>query len=424
MPSRHRARRAAAGAGIAVSMLLATGCGGGDGGSGGGVEIRYSWWGNAERAELMQQAIDLFEERNPTIDVQPTFSSFESYWQKIATEAAGGGTPDVMQMDVQYLREYSDKNVLADLGQGPAGETIRTDGLRPGLEESGVIDGARYAVPASSNVYSMVYEPAAFEAAGLPDPAEGWTWDQYHEAYATMADTDVKAGPGYSGVLYVLELQLRQEGSALYTEDGQLAVSRERVRRFLQEGKDKLDADQLVDPGIAEQISPESPLTQRLIASEFAWDNFLVRYSAETDAELALAAPPTTDPGGPSGLYMKPGVMLSMSANSDHPEEAAALIDFLINDPEAGAILGSVRGIPATEAQLEAADLKGHDLAVAEYEQRVADVLGETPPMPPAGAGAVELALARANEDISYGTLSVDEAVDRFFTEAEEALAD
>src|SRR5262245_46801228 len=52
---RHRSRLLAA---LAAALLMVlTACGGSGGDDGGPVELRYSWWGNADRAELMQQAI-------------------------------------------------------------------------------------------------------------------------------------------------------------------------------------------------------------------------------------------------------------------------------------------------------------------------------------------------------------------------------
>ncbi|NYI04888.1 hypothetical protein [Allostreptomyces psammosilenae] len=43
--------------------------------------------------------------------------------------------------------------------------------------------------------------------------------------------------------------------------------------------------------------------------------------------------------------------------------------------------------------------------------------------MPPPGAGTIEAAFLRIHEDPSFGTITVDEAVDQFFTEAEQALS-
>jgi multiple sugar transport system substrate-binding protein len=62
-----------------------------------------------------EQAVKLFEERNPGIDVTTSFQAFGSYWETLATETAGGNPPDVMQMDYRYLDEYAGRNALLDL---------------------------------------------------------------------------------------------------------------------------------------------------------------------------------------------------------------------------------------------------------------------------------------------------------------------
>ncbi|NYI04889.1 ABC transporter substrate-binding protein [Allostreptomyces psammosilenae] len=421
--ARRRIRSAGAGLAAIVVLGATAACGGGSGSDDGRVTLRYSWWGNADRAELMQQAIDLFEQQNPNIDVQPTFSEYEAYWQKLATESAGGGAPDVMQMDVSYLREYSDKNVLLDLASGEAAANLNTDDFRGGLATAGEIDGQLFGVPVGGNTFTLVYNPAAFEEAGAPAPEAGWSWEQFWQTYETFGpDAEVKAGADYTGIIWVLELQLRQQGASLFTEEGELGFTREQFKEYLEQGE-RLRQDGLaVDPQKIVEVKPISPLGSGLDASEFTWDNFLVRFAGETDAELELAPVPTFDPAN-TGQYLKPSLMLSASARTEHPAEAAKLIDFLINDVEAGKILGANRGLPATNAQFEAVELEGVDAAVAAYEESVADALQPAPPVPPAGAGSIEALLLRVTEDLSFGEISVDEAVDQFFSEAEDILA-
>ncbi len=87
------------------------------------VTINYTWWGNDDRAERTRKAIALFEGKNPDIKVNGNFTDFAGYWQKRATEAAGGGLPDVMQWDLSYLRDYGQRNQLLDLG------TVKIDTL-------------------------------------------------------------------------------------------------------------------------------------------------------------------------------------------------------------------------------------------------------------------------------------------------------
>jgi multiple sugar transport system substrate-binding protein len=75
--------------------------------AGGKVSLRYTWWGNPDRAARTQEAVDLFEKKHPGIDVQTSFAGYEPYKQKLATQAAGGDAPDVMQLDYRMIDQYA-----------------------------------------------------------------------------------------------------------------------------------------------------------------------------------------------------------------------------------------------------------------------------------------------------------------------------
>jgi multiple sugar transport system substrate-binding protein len=404
--------------------LLAVACGG-SGGSGdetqaGPATLRFSWWGNAERAELMQKAIDLFQSKNPEIKVTPSFQEFEAYWQKMATETAGGNAPDVLQMDFAYIREYSDRNALYDLKKQD-GKNLELGDLLEGLKGAGEIDGKLYGVPTGGNTWGYIYDPALFAQAGVEEPKEGWTWDDYRAAMKTITEkTGVAGGGNYIGSYYNLELQLRQEDKLLYTEDGKLGFDKARLAEFLQEGKALTEAGVVLPIEKGVQIKPSFPLEQKLIAGDLGWDNFMSRY-AKANPALALGPVPT-DKAGTSGQYLKPSMLLSVSQKTEHPAAAAKLVSFMVNDPEVGKIFGANRGLPPTNAQRAAAQLEGPLAAVAAYEDDLKDKFGKTPPAPPKGAGTLEQAFIRITEELQYGRISVDEAVDQFFTEAEETL--
>src|SRR3954464_11374527 len=95
-----------------VLALLAAGCGSGTGNSGGNVTITFAWWGSDSRATITRKAVDLFEQRNPGVKVQTTFAAYSAYWEKLATQTAGGNAPDVITMDTRYLSEYGSRRVL------------------------------------------------------------------------------------------------------------------------------------------------------------------------------------------------------------------------------------------------------------------------------------------------------------------------
>src|SRR3546814_11234745 len=113
-------------------------------------------------------------------------------------------------------------------------------------------------------------------------------------------------------------------------------------------------------------------------------------------------------------------MLLSASAETEHPEAAATLIDFLVNDPVTGEIFGTNRGLPASETALEGAALEGIDQQIADYEASIADRLGDAPPVPVIGYGTLEEKFRQIGQELGFGTLTVDDAVDQFFTERSE----
>lgn len=78
---------------LALSAL-GTGCSGGsDQATGDKTVLRYTWWGNPDRAERTEKAISLFEKQHPRIDIQTSFAGYEAYKQKLATQAAAWRRP-------------------------------------------------------------------------------------------------------------------------------------------------------------------------------------------------------------------------------------------------------------------------------------------------------------------------------------------
>ena len=75
-------------------------------GSGDQTELRIAWWGSQNRHDRTIAVIELFEELHPEIDVVYEFSGWEDHWTKMATQAAGGNLPDIMQQDYARLEEW------------------------------------------------------------------------------------------------------------------------------------------------------------------------------------------------------------------------------------------------------------------------------------------------------------------------------
>jgi len=425
-------KRAFAGIAIATGAALAlAGCAGGDAPEAdptfdpdAEVTLDLAFWGNDVRAELYNEVIAAFNEEYPNITVNSTFLGFPEFWEKRQTEAAGGNLPDVMQFDYSYLRQYSQNNLLLDLGPF-LGNIIDTEPLSDNILGIGVVDGTTTAIPTSTNAWGMFTNPVLLERAGV-DEFGGGSWEDYTDWIAEVTDAsggDFWGGVDYTGRIQNFELQLRSEGSYLFSEDGEPGFDEARLTEFWESGAPIRDGIGIPQQR-AEELLPLSPFDSAATASELTWDNFGSGYLGnlgEEYPELGLIAPPVTVDGS-QDLYLKPSMLHAISANTDNPEAAATLVNFLINSPQSGEIFGTNRGLPASETALAAADLDPLSQQVRDHEAAIADRLGDAPPVPIVGYGTLEEKFRQLGTELGFGTMSVADAVSQFFAEMDVVL--
>ena len=390
------------------------------------VTLDLAFWGNDVRAELYNEAIAAFEEEYPNITVNSSFLDFPAFWERRQTEAAGGNLPDVMQFDYSYLRQYSENGLLLDLDPFLGG-IIETDPIPQNILDIGVVGGTTYGIATSTNAWGMYTNPQLLEQVGV-DEFAGGTWDDYSDWMGEVTDAsggEVYGGSNYAGRIQNFEIQLRAEGSALFTEDGEPGFDEARLAQFWEDGQELIDSGGGISSQRLEELFPTSGFGAGETASELTWDNFGAGYLGELGedyTELGLIAPPITVEGA-QDLYLKPSMLHSIGANTEHPEAAATLVNFLVNSPQSGEIFGTNRGHPASETALAAAELDPLSQQIADYEVSIQDRLGDAPPVPIVGYGTLEEEFRVIGQELGFGTITVDEAVDRFFTEMDVVLS-
>ncbi|WJM16237.1 ABC transporter substrate-binding protein [Microbacterium arborescens] len=389
------------------------------------VTLNLAFWGNDVRAELYNEAIAAFNEEYPNITVNATFLTFPEFWEKRQTEAAGGGLPDVMQFDYSYLRQYSENNLLLDL-EPYLGDIIEIDALPQNILDIGVVGDTTYGIATSTNAWGMFTNPKLIEQAGVEE-FDGGSWDDYSDWIASVTDASGGAywgGTDYTGRIQNFELQLRAEGSQLFDENGEPGFDEARLTQFWEDGAELRESGAVIGQQRLEEALPLSGFDAALTASELTWDNFGGGYLGnlgEGYTELGLVAPPVTKEGA-KDLYLKPSMLHTISAKTEHPAAAATLVNFLVNSPESGEIFGTNRGLPASQTALDAADLDPLSQQVKEYEESIADRLGDAPPVPIVGYGTIEEEFRKLGTELAFGTITVDEAVDRFFSQMDITL--
>ena len=153
-----------------------------------GEAMTFTWWGSDTRHEATEQAVNLYTEQTGVqIDIE--YSAWDGYWERMAVLAASNAMPDVFQMDAAYINTYIENGQLADL-------TDMLD-LSPIMDESEIenykVDGKLYGAPVGANGTGFVYSKTMLEEYGIPEPTEGWTWDEML-AWARDAATKLPDG--------------------------------------------------------------------------------------------------------------------------------------------------------------------------------------------------------------------------------------
>ncbi|WP_100444398.1 ABC transporter substrate-binding protein [Glycomyces xiaoerkulensis] len=424
-PYRAKRRTVLTGASAAAALGAASACGD-DGGPAGTaddpIELSFEWWGNEDRAEITQQAVDLFQEKNEGIKIQTNFADFPEYWESMTTRMASQDLPDVFQMDYSRLRQFGGNGMLL-----PLDGVVDTSDFMEGFLDTGYVGDELLAVPIAGNTLGMLYRADWFDAAGVSLEA-GYSWDDYHEYIKTVtADLgeDGKWGGGdYAGQYHFMELWLRQQGGSFYTDDGTaLNFDKGQLTEWWSKTEELNSGGHVAPIDVTTQWE-EDGMVLDAIGSEITWDNFLPWLAPtieENGGTPALAAPPTSDPSN-LGLYLKPSMQFVIAANTPNADPAGKLIDFMLTDPEAIKILGTNRGVPATNVGRENVEIDDISQQVLDYEASVEQYLTTPPPAPPAATGAIESKFGEVYEQVLYGELPVADAVDTFFTEAETLL--
>ncbi len=418
-----------AGASAALALVL-TGCGAGQQAAKVGtaedpVTLRFAWWGNDSRAKTTLEVIKDFEAANPTIKVQGENTEFSSYWDKMATQIAGGTTPDVIAMSGSYPSEYSSRGVLLDLDK--VKDQLDTSKFADGTVDLGKIDGTQYTITAGVNSMSMVIDPLVFEKAGvkLPDD-ETWTWDDFADIAAEITKKSPQGTFGTSPMANdsFLAVWARQNGEDLYTDDGKkLGISEDNLARWFELNKKLMEsggapsASQTVEDGSAQ---PELTLMgQGKQAMKISWSNQMTSYSGSPLVMMKLPGE-SKEPGA----WLRSSMEYAISSKSSNPKEAALFINYLVNNMDAATKIKSDRGMPAN-TELKAGItplLKDTQQKEAAYLDRIAELKIEAPKPFPAGSSATLEVLNRYNTDVLFGKIPPRDAAKGMTSEVNQNL--
>ncbi len=394
------------------------------------VELRMSWWGGNERHQATNAAIERFEAAHPDIKVNAEYTGWDGALTRLTTQIAGNTEPDVMQTNLNWMPIFSkDGNGFYDLNK--VKPDLGLDNFSPSALNTVTYGNKLNGIPVSMTSRVFYYNHDTWAKADIAYPTN---WVELMAAGKVFKD---KLGDKYYPI--VLEphdvfamnrsYMIQTTNKDVLSPDGKINFTQDEMTNFF-----KLYVEQVrnhVFPSTKEYASygkanlyEMRPWLSGEFGGVYMWDSAITKYT--DNINLDLAPYPMAPNAKDAGLLSRPSMMFSVGRNSKHPEEAAKLISFLLNDKEGVKALGLTRGIPLSTSGMNVlkADgtLEDSNLAFAGYKQALSlpQIIASTPYTD--NAQLIDI----FNEElqaIDYGDSTPEKAAKNFIRKADRMLA-
>lgn len=335
------------------------------GNSNGQITLRMAWWGSQTRHDATNEVIKMYEAQHPEINIEAEFYDFDSYFTKLDTLVAADDVWDIYQLGgnfpkysshIEPLDTYLQTNII-DVSDTTANFLTTTQD----------INGTQMGISIGTNTYGIAYDPALFQKAGLPEPSDNWTWDEWKQDCLTITEKlgiygSSKMDHFIAGVTVRASQAEKNANFFKKSNDGLGYTNISSFQDYLTTIKELTDANSYPDAGAVKEIKDIEGdfLVTGDAAMTWVSSNQISSIVKAAGREIKIAPIPRITRDGPYGMGIQSSQQLCISKNSKQKEEAAKFINYFVNDIEANKILNGERGVPimtkVREAVLEQAD--------------------------------------------------------------------
>lgn len=322
----------------ALTTVLLAGCGSGNATSGsdsGDGKVKLIFWdenSGPDRTPVWEKLIDDFEKENPNIEVEYVGLPKDEAKSKLDAAIAANDTPDVSSLQTSWLPEFSIRGALLPLDKYYKDSELK-DLVNEGsidFNKEIVSDGKLYGVPYTQNLDILWIREDIFAENNLEAPE---TWDDFFSDAETLTKDDmygytIRGGAG--GSLQLQRLMYAYSGITEYVnEKGKCTVNDPKHVEFLEEYF-----------AMYQKYTPKSDITNGYKEMVAGFDTGKIailhhnigsfgEHSKSLEANQFEAVPL---PKSEEGNYVAEGgntIGISVFKNTEHPEEAWKLVEFL-----------------------------------------------------------------------------------------------
>lgn len=391
------------------------------------ITLSVAWWGGATRNERIEKTLEMYSEENPNITFSTATNNFSDHQTAMSTAAASGDLPDMWLIQTQlWLGEYVQNGQLLDLTPYIESGALDTTNVSD-LESGRAADGKIYAIAAGLNTPCIQYNKTLLEENGI-EIKNGMTVEEFAQKSAEIYEkTGVKTV--INNPESFIEYLMRADGKLLYDEGKIGADSYEDLLPYfelMERGREEgwlLDYETWV-------VAGGDAATQPVVTGD-SW--CAMWYSNQTvslqdpcpeGVVLDMVTWPTSDLAA-SG-YLSGAMGWTIPANTEHPDEAVALLNWWINSQEVHEVVLGELGVPVnSEVANSIIPLLDENSARAFTYVLEEVVPYSSPKNPIGGTGATQVRslIDELEEAMYYGSITAEEGAQRLFEEGNAAMA-
>lgn len=314
------------------------------------TNISFSWWGKDLRHSYTITAIKDFIRQNPDIDVKTEYSEFESFQERMNIVYAAHNECDVMQINYDWLFRFSpDGKGFYDLSQ--LGDYIDFSNFTDEQLSYGKVNGVLNGISNALNAETCYYNADIYEKYGLELPE---TFDDLFNAAKVMSADGIYPTELSKKASWLVSVAYAEQvsGKKLFEGTEKVGFAKENFADILKFYK------RLVE----EKVTKYYPEINRydfqngVAAGTVCWISDAGYYCEPliSSGMNIVVGDYFRQPGSAvSGWYAKPTSLYCIRRDTQNPEAAAKLVNFLVNSQEMASLQGLEKGIPLSNAMLE-----------------------------------------------------------------------
>ena len=385
--------------------------------------LRFSWWGGDDRHKATLDAIGLWNKKHPDITITPEYGGWDGWTEKVSAQMRSGTEPDIMQINYDWLISMSENGSrFYDLDS--LDSFLDLSGYDDEILSFGRIDGRLSALTVSVSGRSLFYNSKVFSSLGAEYPK---TWTELTALGKSFGaeglyplDLDIQSGgtAWYLAVVYVQQ----KTGKEFIAHDGKLGFTVDDISDALKFYKSLEDSHVIrtvrarTDEDGNAALYQSSEFIDGRVAGVLEWGSAVGKYESVLPEGVLEAGPLLADESGNTGGWLiKPTLLYAVSGNTKYPDEAAAFIDFLVNDEECAELLGTTRGIPASKKAASALEKSGKLSGLAKECSDILSAADTVTISPYMELPRMKDFYNTAIESVSYGTADADTAARQMY---------